>query len=70
MRYPCNLYGQPASPWLFWGKEPPNHPHPTYLLRPWLNSAAKGEQQAQGQPIVHRGYAGWRPDARRSSRRQ
>jgi hypothetical protein len=69
MRYPCNLYGQPASPWLFWSKEPPNHSHPTCLLRPWLNSAAT-EEQARGQPIVHRGYAGWRSDARRSSRRQ
>lgn len=69
MRYPCNLYGRPASPWLFWGKELPNHSHPNCLLRPWLKSASKDEE-AQGQPIVHRGYAGWRPGGRRASRRQ
>lgn len=69
MRYPCNLYGHPASPWLFWSKEPRNHSHPTCLLRPWLNSAAKDED-SQGRPIFHRGYAGWRPGARRASRRQ
>ena len=69
MRYPCNLYGQPASPWLFWSKEPPNHSHPTCLLGPRLNSAAKHEE-AQDQPIVRRGYAAWRPGSRRASTRQ
>jgi hypothetical protein len=69
MRYPCNLYGQPASPWLFWSKEPPHHFHPTCLLRPWLSSEAKDEE-AQGHPIVDRGHAGCRPGARRTSRRQ
>jgi hypothetical protein len=68
MRYPCNLYGRPASPWLFWGKEPPNHSHPTCLLRPWLKSAAKDERALE--PIVHRRYAGWIPSGRRASRRQ
>ena len=49
MRYPCNLYGQPASPWLFWSKEPPHHFHPTCPLRPWLSSEAK-DDDAQAIP--------------------
>jgi hypothetical protein len=23
MRYPCNLFGQPASPWVFWSRAMP-----------------------------------------------
>src|SRR5689334_13988261 len=45
MRYPCNLYGQPASPWLFWSKDPPDHSHPTCLLKPWLDSGT-GQSRA------------------------
>ncbi len=41
MRYPCNLFGDPASSWLFWSTAVPERPHSQYLLEHSWRAAKK-----------------------------
>jgi hypothetical protein len=53
MRYPCNLFGQPASPWIFWSstmparirqrpREPVPPAAPTSQIREWVGIGWNG----------------------------
>ena len=67
MRYPCNLFGQPASSWIFWSKAMPVSLHAHYpLVHTWAEERARA---AKSDADNHRTGAFMEPRVRRLERR-